>query len=132
MLLISPTKNAAKNLKVRGVEILLSSKRYKSLRIYASVPKSSFKENPWTNLICCHRSTNTFEENETKNFFFNLTFTFFGEAMLKHNLISMEETLVIRLDTQNQTNNFLFSIQIQIVSTFLTFLLMGKLEPAVY
>ena len=64
----------------KGVEILLSSKRHKSLRIYASVPKASFKENPWTNFICCQSSTNTFEENETKNFFFNLTSTFFGES----------------------------------------------------
>ena len=105
MILTSSAEKGSKNATIRGVGILLSPKSYQALNKIESINArtliASFNGNPSTTVICCYSPTNTSDEDDVKDFYYDLTEL--AKAIPKHNLIAIEEILMLRLGMQNQT-----------------------------
>ena len=91
MLLTSSAGKGSNNATIRGVSILLSPKIYQALNKIESINArtliASFNGNPSTTVICCYSPTNTSDENDVKEFYYDLAELV--EAIPKHNLITI-------------------------------------------
>ena len=77
MLLTSSAEKGSNNATIRGVGILLSPKGYQALNKIESINArtliASFNGNPSITVICCYSPTNTFDEDDVKDFYYDLT-----------------------------------------------------------